>query len=184
MIGKIANAYLPILKNITDDKFHFRAYNIIQKGVEHMSAPVIIWIVAIAAFLVLEAATVSLVSLWFVGGAFCAMLAAIFGASFLWQFAIFVVISGALLALVRPLIKKYVSPRSTRTNADRLIGRQALVTEDIDNLTATGAIRIDGVLWTARSATEEKISKDTRVVITCIEGAKVYVKPADVPANV
>ena len=149
-----------------------------------MSTPVIIWIVAIAVFLTLEAATVSLVSLWFVGGSFCAMLAAIVGASFFWQFAIFVIVSGALLALVRPLVRKYVSPKSTRTNADRLVGRQALVTEDIDNLTATGAIRIDGVLWTARSATDEKISKDTRVIITCIEGAKVFVKPADVAASV
>ena len=144
-----------------------------------MSLAVIIWIIAIAAFLTIEAATVSLVSLWFVGGSFCAMIAAILGASWLVQFTVFVIVSAALLALVRPLVKKYVSPKATRTNADRLIGRQALVTETIDNLTAKGAIRIDGVLWTARSADETPITEGTRVIITCIEGAKVYVKPAD-----
>ncbi len=148
-----------------------------------MSLAVIIWIIAIAAFLTLEAATVSLVSLWFVGGAFCAMVAAILGAGWLIQFAVFVLVSAALLALVRPLVRKYVSPKATRTNADRLIGRQALVTEDIDNLTAKGAIRIDGVLWTARSADESLIAEGTRVIITCIEGAKVYVKPADAAAE-
>ena len=149
-----------------------------------MDTMVILWIVAIAGFLALEAATVSLVSLWFVGGAFGALLAAIFGAGAIWQFAIFVVVSGVLLALVRPLVRKFISPKTTRTNADRLIGRQALVTEGIDNLTATGAIRIDGVLWTARSADEQPIAEGVRVVITCIEGAKVYVRPADVEAVV
>ena len=111
-----------------------------------MSLAVIIWIIAIAAFLTIEAATVSLVSLWFVGGSFCAMVAAILGASWLVQFAVFVLVSAALLALVRPLVRKYVSPKATRTNADRLIGRQALVTEDIDNLTAKGV----EVLWDDR----------------------------------
>ena len=88
-----------------------------------------------------------------------------------------------LLALLRPLLKKYLRVKPSRTNADRLLGQEALVTEDIDNLRETGAIRINGVLWTAKSVDDTQISAGSRVLIDRIEGAKVYVKPAGVPAQ-
>ena len=80
-------------------------------------------------------------------------------------------------------------PKSTvhrilaRTNADRLIGREALVTEPIDDLRATGAVRVDGVLWTARSETGANIPENAVVTITRIEGAKLFVRPVEVPVE-
>ena len=116
-----------------------------------MTPFIIGWIMAIVAFISIEAATIQHVSIWFMGGALAGMIAAMCGLGFVWQFGLFVAVSALLLAIFRPILRKKLTPKHTRTNADRLIGREALVTEPIDDLRATGAVRVDGVLWTARS---------------------------------
>ena len=148
-----------------------------------MTPSLVGWIIAIIAFVLLEAATVQLVSIWFIGGSLAALIGAMCGLSFVWQFSLFVVVSGLLLVSLRPILRKKLTPKRTRTNADRLIGREALVTEPIDDLRATGAIRIDGVLWTARSETGVNIPADTVVTVTRIEGAKLFVRPMEAPAE-
>lgn len=142
------------------------------------------WLALIVVFIVLEAATVNLVSVWFIGGAVAGLVSAILGASKLLQFTVFILVSALLLALLRPVLKKYLRVKPTKTNADRLLGQEALVTETIDNLQETGAIRINGVLWTAKSLEDTQIPAGTRVIIRRIEGAKVYVEPAEVSADV
>ena len=144
---------------------------------------VYVWLSLIVAFIAVEAATVNLMSIWFIGGSVAGLVCAILGAPTLLQFAVFILVSALLLALLRPLLKKYLRVKPSRTNADRLLGQEALVTEDIDNLRETGAIRINGVLWTAMSVDDTQISAGSRVLIDRIEGAKVYVKPAGVPAE-
>ena len=144
---------------------------------------VYVWLGLIVAFIAVEAATVNLVSIWFIGGAVAGLVCAILGVSALLQWTVFIAVSAGLLALLRPVLKKYLRVKPTKTNADRLVGQEALVTEQIDNLRETGAIRINGVLWTAKSADDTQIPIGTRVVIERIEGAKVYVKPAGVPAE-
>ena len=144
---------------------------------------VYLWLGLIVAFIAVEAATVNLVSVWFIGGAVAGLICEIFGASALLQVTVFLLVSAVLLALLRPVLRKYLRVKPTRTNADRLIGQEALVTEPIDNLRETGAIRINGVLWTAKSLDDAQIPTGTRVTIERIEGAKVYVKPAGVPAE-
>ena len=146
-----------------------------------MTPSLVGWIIAIIAFVQLEAATVQLVSIWFIGGSLAALIGAMCGLSFVWQFSLFVVVSGLLLVSLRPILRKKLTPRHTHTNADRLLGREALVTEPIDDLRATGAVRIDGVLWTARTEDGSPVPVDTAVVITRIEGAKLIVRPAEVP---
>ena len=141
------------------------------------------WILAIVVFVIVEAMTVNLVSIWFMGGALAAMIAAMCSLGFVWQLSLFVAVSGVLLVLFRPILRKKLTPKRTRTNADRLIGREALVTEPIDDLRATGAVRIDGVLWTARSETGANIPVDAVVTITRIEGAKLFVRPVEVPVE-
>ena len=137
-----------------------------------------LWIIAAVVFAAAEAATVSLVSVWFVGGALLALVAAILGWSVPVQMAVFVLSSGVLLAVFWPLAKKSMAKKRTHTNADRLIGRQVLVTEAIDNLHETGAVKVNGVEWTAKAPTDAVIPVDTLVTIERIEGAKLYVAPA------
>ena len=144
---------------------------------------VYVWLGLIVAFIAVEAATVNLVSIWFIGGAVAGLVCAILDVSALLQWTAFIAVSAGLLALLRPVLKKYLRVKPMKTNADRLVGQEALVTEQIDNLRETGAIRINGVLWTAKSADDTQIPIGTRVVIERIEGAKVYVKPAGVPAE-
>lgn len=148
-----------------------------------MSFEVILWLAAIVLFVFLEAATAGIVSLWFIGGSLVAFITALLHGSLTLQIILFFVVSIALLVLFRPLVKKLMAPGKARTNADRLLDREALVIESIDNLRETGAIRVGGVYWTAKSADGTPISEGTKVRIQRIEGAKVYVVPAEVPAE-
>lgn len=86
----------------------------------HISAYV--WLVLLILFLMAEGATVALVSLWFAAGALAAIIAALLGASVGLQLALFLVVSVALLAMLRPVLKKYVNPKIQRTNVDALVG--------------------------------------------------------------
>ncbi|MGM9522302.1 MAG: NfeD family protein [Oscillospiraceae bacterium] len=141
------------------------------------------WIAALVVFLAVEAATVSLVTIWFALGSLCALVAAVCGAQPWLQFVLFVVISGAVLAALRPLAKKYVNVRKKPTNADRVIGMVCPVTESIDNVAGTGAVSVDGKVWTARSANGAKIPEGVLVRPVSIQGVKLIVEEAKRPAE-
>lgn len=140
----------------------------------------IIWLIAFVVFLAAEAVTVGLVSIWFAAGALCALLTSLAVDNFWVQMAVFLAVSAAALCALRPLTRKYFGSRDhTATNADRVIGARAVVTEEIDNLEGRGMVTVNGARWTARSADGTVIPKDTRVTILRIEGVKVFVRPAD-----
>ena len=148
-----------------------------------MSQAVIGWLIAIVVFIVAEAATVTLVSVWFIGGAVCALIAAILGAGLGVQLAVFLVVSAALLAFACPAARKKWAKKPERMNADRLVGETAMVTEPIDACADTGAVKINGVLWTAKCTTGERVEAGRHVTIERVEGAKLYVKPAEMPCE-
>lgn len=139
----------------------------------------VLWLVLLIVFAVLEASTVSLVSLWFMGGALTALIAALCGAEIWLQVVLFFVVSIALLLCLRPLSKKLLKKRKVATNADSNIGKTAVVTETIDNLRGTGAVKISGVEWSARSVDDSVLEKDAVVRILRIEGVKVCVERAE-----
>ena len=141
------------------------------------SGTIAFWVVALVVFLIVEAVTAGLVSIWFVFGSLVALICAALGAAVWLQIFWFVIVSVATLVLTRPLAKRYVDSRSVATNADRSIGRAAVVTERIDNLAATGAVKLDGVVWTARS-TDDAVAIETgeRVTVRAIEGVKLIVE--------
>lgn len=144
----------------------------------------IIWLLLLVVFLAAEAATVSMVSLWFAVSALVALLVALLGGPGWLQGTLFLVISAVLLALLRPLVKRYVTPRITATNVDSVIGSTGLVTTAIDNVSAVGQVKLGAMEWTARSTSGQPIPVGTRVRVDKIEGVKVYVSPVEVPANV
>ena len=143
-----------------------------------------IWLGVMVLFLIVEAATVSMVSLWFAGGALAALVVALLDGSWLLQMIAFLVVSAGLLALLRPLARKHFTPKLTKTNVDSVIGTEGYVTADIDNVAATGKCKLGAMEWTARSATGEKISTGTLVKVEKIEGVKAFVIPVEVPAEV
>ena len=166
-----------------------RKYGILESEIKKaeeelpLSQAVIGWLIAIVVFIVAEAATVALVSIWFIGGAVCALIAAILGAGLVVQLAVFLAVSAALLAFACPAARKKWSKKPERMNADRLAGETAMVTEPIDACADTGAVKVSGVLWTAKCTTGERIEKGRHVTIERVEGAKLYVKPAEMPCE-
>lgn len=139
---------------------------------------IMVWVwlgvTALAAFV--EAVTMTLVSVWCVAGGLVAVFAAYFGASVPTQLLLFLGVSILTAAVVRPLAKKYADPHKVATNADRLLGMEAKVTEDIDNARSSGAVYVDGKTWTARSAGGQRLPAGTVVEIEGMEGVKLIVR--------
>ena len=137
----------------------------------------VVWLVAMLILLGAEVLVPGLVCIWFAFGAFAALLSAMLGAPLWLQFVWFLLVSLATLWLTRPLAKKYVNGRAQPTNADQVIGREALVIEDIDNLRASGAVSVDGKDWTARTEEGKPALKAGQVVrVLRIEGVKLIVE--------
>ena len=137
----------------------------------------ILWIVLAGIFLVIELATVALVSLWFVVGSLAALAAYLLGAQVWVQVLLFAVVSGAMLLLLRPFLRRYVEPHKIRTNVDAVIGKEGIVTETIDNLEAIGTVKLNGLPWSARSENGTRISDGTSVSVRRVEGVKLIVVP-------
>ena len=144
----------------------------------------IVWLVAMLIFLFVEAQSVTMVSLWFAAGALAALIGALCGAELWLQIVLFLAVSIALLASLRPLARKYFTPKLTKTNVDSVIGMQGLVTVQIDNITAQGQVKLGAMEWTARSTSGKTIPAGTLVTVDSVEGVKVLVTPAQVDAPV
>lgn len=136
----------------------------------------IVWLALLIIFAVAEAATVGLTSVWFALGSLGALVCALAGGNIWLQLGIFIVLSLICLVALRPLAKKYLNNRVEPTNADRVIGQEARVTQDIDNIQGTGAVTIGGVTWTARSEHDTPIPAGAMVRVLRIEGVKVMVE--------
>ncbi len=137
------------------------------------------WLSALVIFIVMEASTNALVSIWFVGGSLAALLATIFGAPIWAQVILFFAVSAALLFALRPMMHKFVTPQKIVTNARSNVGKHALVTETVNNLLGKGAVQIGGVFWSARSADGSVIEEGTLVRVTELEGVKVCVEKVE-----
>ena len=139
----------------------------------------IFWLIAFILFVVGEAVTVGLVSIWFAVGSLGALLTAALGGGLWLQIAVFLILSALSLMLLKPLSRKWMAGhKAARTNADRVIGETALVTEEIDNTMATGQVQVDGQIWTARSAHGVVIPAGSLVKVLSIQGVKVMVELA------
>ncbi len=149
------------------------------KGASDGMTMKIAWFALLILFSVGEAVTVGLTSVWFAVGALGALLCALVGGNLWLQLGVFLALSGLSLALVRPLAKKFLSPGYSATNADRVIGQEALVTQAIDNLHGQGQVNIAGQTWTARSQDDTMIPEGTLVRVLRIEGVKVFVSPKE-----
>ena len=140
-----------------------------------MNTFAIIWFGAMLLFLMLESSTVSLVSIWFAAGSLCAMITNFCGGALWLQVVIFLAVSIVLLASLRPMIRKFFTPKLVKTNADALIGATGRVTQDIDNDLSQGQVKLSGMEWSARSTQGNKIPTDTMIRVDRIEGVKVFV---------
>ena len=134
---------------------------------------IFVWLFVIIAAIVLEAVTVDLVSIWFVPSACIAMVLALCEVAVWIQLIVFFCVFLVLMLLLKPVFKKNIGLKIVPTNADAVIGMQAVVIEPIDNLQAKGQVKVRGQIWTARSSDENKIYEAGEIVtVLAIEGVK------------
>ena len=148
-----------------------------------MNWAAIIWLALTVLFLITEAATVTVVSLWFSAGSLAAMATALLGGPVWLQTLVFLMVSAIALTALRPLVRKYLTPSLIPTNIDSVIGSVGIVTADIDNTAFSGQVELNGMEWSARSSSGDPIKTGTKVRVDKIEGVKVFVSPAEVPAT-
>ena len=138
------------------------------------------WLIIAISLKVLELFTYQFVSIWFaIGGFVTAIVTAIFSDLGIgWQISIFVISSLIMLFATRPLVRKMISKRSKAqaTNLELILGKDAVVVEDINNIEGRGAVKINGLVWSARSKNGEDISAGEIVAIDRIDGNKTIVK--------
>ena len=144
----------------------------------------IIWLVLMVVFLIAEAVTVSTVSLWFAAGSLVALLLSLLGIHVWLQVALFFVVSGVLLACLRPMVKRHFTPRLTPTNVDAIVGTRGVVTAEVDNVCAAGQVKLGSMEWTARSTDGSIIPAGTLVKVDRVEGVKAFVSHVEKRAKV
>lgn len=144
----------------------------------------ITWLVIAGFFFILEIATTGFLVFWLGVGALLSMLLSFFVDNIFIQILVFVVTSIVLIVLTKPLVKKFLDKKTVVTNAFSLVGQKAIVIEDINSVQSKGKVKINGEVWSAKTAEEGVIPKDTEVEITEITGVKLVVKPCKEKINV
>lgn len=135
-----------------------------------------IWVAIIFLLAVVEAMTVNLTTIWFVVSGLVALVLSFFIDNFIIQFGAFSIIGVILLFTTRPILTKWLNKKSEKTNLDRIIGMQGVVTEEI-GLHDTGEVKVDGKRWTAYS--NKNIKKNSIVKILKINGVKIEVEESE-----
>ena len=137
----------------------------------------IFWLIAAGIFFIIEMATIGFLVFWLGIGALLAMVTSFLTDSILIQVLVFVITSTLLLIFTRPLVNKFIKiPKEVKTNAYSIIGKKGIVISNINNIEGSGQIKIDGDVWSAKSADDEDIAKDTEVEIVEIDRVKAVVK--------
>lgn len=138
----------------------------------------VVWLIILIVMIVIELATLGLTTIWFAGGSLVATIAAACSAPLWLQITLFFVVSVVLLWFTRPIALKYFNKGRIRTNVEAMIGRQGIVTGEINNIEGTGEVKIDGMEWTARTLMDGMILPvGTIVIVHAVNGVKVIVQP-------
>ena len=136
----------------------------------------VIWLALAVIFLIIEAITVGLATIWFAAGAFAAFVLSLLNVPVLAQVVIFLAVSCCLLVFTRKIFVEKLRTGSESTNVDALIGETGIVTEEIRPLTV-GQVKINGQVWSVLGKDDETIEKDRLVKVIAIEGVKLIVIP-------
>lgn len=136
-----------------------------------------IWLIVFVACIVIEIITMGLTTIWFAGGALITAVAAALNAPLWLQIVLFIAVSLALLYFTRPVAVKYFNKDRVRTNAESLVGKQAIVISEIDNLQGIGQVTVGGQEWSARTTIEGiTLPVGSVVIIRAISGVKLMVE--------
>ena len=144
-----------------------------------------IWLILAGVFLIIEIMTVGFLIFWLSIGSLFAMITSLFTDNIVIQTTVFVISSIGLIFLTKPLVKKLNKTDDTiATNAYSVIGKKAIVTQDIDPTLGYGQIKVNGETWSAKTISDNIIPKDSEVIIKNIEGVKAVVELLNEKVNV
>ena len=142
-----------------------------------MSEMMIAWLVVLIVAIAVEVATLGLTSIGFAGCALAALIIAAFSLPVWLQILVFLAVSLALIVFTRPLAVKYFNKDRVRTNVESLIGRQAIVVSEVDNLQGIGQVTVGGQEWSARTEEGQKgLAVGTVVEVVAVSGVKLIVR--------
>ena len=137
----------------------------------------VLWLCVVILLTILEVITINLVSIWFIASSLVSLFLSFIVNSFYIEFAVFVILGIVLMLITRPILLKKMKSKSVKTNIDRVIGMEGIVTEEITKL-KIGAVKVDGKTWSAISTS--KIEVGSHVIVEAIEGVKLVVRKGDV----
>lgn len=138
------------------------------------------WLIAAGIFFIFEMATTGFLIFWLGIGALLAMVTSFITSSIIAQTVVFVVTSCILIPLTKPLADKFTNKKTVATNSYSLIQKRGIVTIDINPIEATGQVKVNGEIWSAKSENESSISKGTEIEVLDIDGVKLIVAPIKV----
>ena len=148
-----------------------------ENKMEWITNPVVVWLIILVLLVIIEIFTLGLTTIWFAGGALVAIVVAALGGPVWLQVLVALIVSTVLLFFTRPVAMKYFNRDREKTNAESLVGRQAIVLSEINNLQGTGQVTINGMEWTARTISDgQTIKSGEVVVIRGIHGVKLLVE--------
>jgi membrane protein implicated in regulation of membrane protease activity len=137
-----------------------------------------IWVGLLILFLIVEACTVGLVTIWFALGSLAAFISTFFTENLEIQMLVFIISTIITLLMFRPFFKKYINKKRQPTNVDMNIGAEGIVVKKISNINSIGSVKVKGIVWSALSSnTEVEIPEGTTVIVEKIEGVKLIVSP-------
>ncbi len=136
-----------------------------------------IWLILIGVFAVAEIITPGFLVIWLSAGSFCAMITSFFTDNIVIQTAVFVISSAIFIFFTRPLAKKLTKKdANVVTNAFAIVGKKAIVLQDVNPTLGTGQVKVDGQVWSAKCEGEKIIPKDSEVFVLAIDGVKAVVR--------
>lgn len=143
-----------------------------------------IWLIISGLFFIGEIATVGFLVFWFAIGSLVAMVVSIFAPdAIVLQTSIFIIASSLLILFTKPLVDKYITKKTVPTNVNSLIGKKAIVLTAVNSIEATGQVKVNGEIWSAKSNSEETIEIGTEVEILEIDGVKLLVEPCNIKSK-
>jgi membrane protein implicated in regulation of membrane protease activity len=137
----------------------------------------VVWLTVLVVLVIIELLTMGLTTIWFAGGALVAAIASLFQTPLVLQVILFLIVSAILLFFTRPLAVKYFNKDRVRTNAESLVGRQAIVISEIDNLQGIGQVNVGGMEWSAKTSVDGvRLPVGTVATVLAISGVKLVVE--------
>ena len=138
----------------------------------------LIWLGIAVLLIIIEAFTFDLVAVWFAASALVLTIVTSIVPTLdvFWQIAIFVSVTAVLLISTRNAVKKFMMrKKGQETNLELIVNHNAMVVEDINNDEEVGAVKINGLIWSARAKDGQCIDKGTIVEVVEIRGNKLIV---------